>query len=114
MHNDSVYIIDGVRTALAKPSRGLKKFTAAQLAGAVIKELVGRNKINPSLIAEVALGNTVSAGTGQNFARQSIALAGLPLDIPAYLVNNVCSSDLQSVIIGAQAILSGQAQVFIA
>lgn len=109
-----VYIIDGVRTAIGRPFKGLKNVTAAQLAATVIKEILHRNKIHRDLVNEVILGNTVSAGTGQNFARQAALSAGLSPAVRAYLVNNVCGSGLQSVILGCQSLQLGQSELVVA
>ena len=81
--SDSVYIIDGARTAMGNPYGSLKKFTAPQLAAVVINEIVRSNKVNKNEIDEVILGNVVAAGAGQNLARQAAVLAGLPPEIPS-------------------------------
>ncbi len=109
-----VFIIDGLRTAIGSPFKGLKNYTAAQLAAEVIRGMLIRNKLKKNLINEVILGNTVSAGTGQNLARQAVILAGLPASIPAFTVNNVCGAGLQSVILAAQSILCGDSELVIA
>lgn len=101
-----IYIVDCKRTAIASANRGLKNFTAAQLAAFVIDGILDKNKFAETSISEVILGNTVSAGTGQNLARQAVFLSGLPKTTPAYVVNNVCGSGLQAVVLGAQKILA--------
>jgi acetyl-CoA C-acetyltransferase len=98
-----IFIVDAVRTAIGRPFKGLKDFTAAQLASFCMKEIIRRNHLSGARIEQVVLGNTVSAGTGQNFARQAVMLAGLDLQTPAFVVNAVCGSGLQSVIVAAQA-----------
>ncbi len=112
--SNSVYIIDGARTPIGSANKSLKSFSAAALASLVIKELIRRNKVNKYLINQVVLGNAVSAGLGQNFARQASLLADLDESIPAFSVNNVCGSGLQSIILGAQAILAQEADLVIA
>ncbi|OGX06321.1 MAG: hypothetical protein A2Z88_03540 [Omnitrophica WOR_2 bacterium GWA2_47_8] len=109
-----IYIIDALRTPVGSPFKGLKNFTASQLAAVVIKEIVKRNDLDRSLINEVILGNTVSAGIGQSLARQASIQAGLPVSIPAYAVNHVCGASLQSLIIACQAIRSGNAALILA
>ena len=108
-----VFIVDALRTPVGSPNKSLKNFSVTQLSSLVIKEIVQRNKIKKQLIDEVILGNTVSAGTGQNFARQAVILSGLPENVPAYTVNNVCGAGLQSVILAARSILSGQAHLVV-
>jgi acetyl-CoA C-acetyltransferase len=112
--SSEIFIIAGGRTAIASPNKGLKNFTAAQMAATVVADIVRRNEIKKALISEVFLGNTVSAGQGQNIARQVIALAQLPFPIPAYAVNFVCGSGLQSVILAAQSLLAGNTGIVIA
>jgi len=110
----NIFLVDGLRTPIGSPGKGLKEFTAAELAAVTIKEILRRNTIKSELISEVILGNTVSAGTGQNFSRQAVVLAQMPVSIPALTINNVCGSGLQSVILAAQAITCGDARMIIA
>ncbi len=112
--NQDIFIIDGVRTPIGATFKGLKNFTAAELGGIVIKEILSRNKIPSKLIDQVILGNTVSAGIGQNVARQAAVFGGLPSAAPTLAINNVCGSGLQAVILGAQAILAGDARCIVA
>lgn len=109
-----VFILGGARTPIGSPYKGLKNFTAAQLAATAIQDVLKRSKVKQEWVSEVILGNAVSAGTGQNLAKQAAVLASLPVSIPAYLVNNVCGSGLQSVILAARSILAGQSNVVIA
>ncbi len=112
----TMYILDIVRTPVGSAFKSLKGFTASQLGGFSIKGLLERhpNISQGKLINQVILGNTVSAGTGQNLARQSAILAGIPAEVPAFTVNSVCGSGLQSVILASQAIACGDAEVIIA
>ncbi|OGX27550.1 MAG: hypothetical protein A2787_09290 [Omnitrophica WOR_2 bacterium RIFCSPHIGHO2_01_FULL_48_9] len=110
----SIYILQALRTPIGSPAKGLKDYSAAQLGSIVIKEIVRRSKIKAGSIDEVVLGNTVGAGTGQNLARQAAVMAGLPVSIPAYTVNNVCGAGLQSVFLAAQAIQAGHASLVLA
>ena len=106
---EDIFILEGLRTPVGRTFRGLKDLTAPQLACVVIKELLSQKKINLKEVNEVVLGNTVSAGAGQNLARQAVCLSGLPVTVPAYTVNCVCASGLQAVILSAQSIACGQA-----
>ena len=109
-----LYLIDGARTANAKPFKGLKTYSPAQMAGAVGKELLSRCRISPEKVDEVILGNAVSAGVGQNFPRHAAARAGLPFTVPAFRVGNVCGSGLQAVINALQSIASGDGALIMA
>lgn len=107
-------IVAGVRTPLGKFAGLLKDFSAPQLGAIVIKEVVQRVGIAANEIDEVIMGNVVSAGLGQNIARQSSIYAGLPYEIGAFTINKVCASSLKSVILAAQAIKAGDADVIVA
>ena len=110
----SAFILDCARTAIGSPYKSLRNVSAARLASGVIKAVLGRSKIKNGLVDQVILGNTVSAGTGQNLSRQAALLAGLPADVPAFNVNHVCGSGLQSVILAAQSIRLGDAGLVVA
>ena len=105
---EDVFLIDGARTAIGSPFRGLKELSAVDLAVVVIKELLRRNKIPAERIDEVILGNGVMAGLGQNPARQAAIAAGLPVSVPGITVSNACGAGLQSVILAAQSIIAGE------
>ncbi len=110
-----IYIVDGLRTPIGRPYRGLKKFSAHKLAAFVIKELLHRNKINKiNKIDSVFLGNTVSAGTGQNLARLASLEAGVSVETPSITINSVCASSLQAVIEASRQVLCGDANLVIA
>ena len=94
----SVYIVDCIRTPIGSANKSLKKFEAHELASFVIKGLIDANGSVKDKVSEVILGNAVSAGTGQNLARRALKGSSLPLSIPAYVVNNVCGSGLQAVL----------------
>lgn len=111
---DEVVIVSGVRTAQGKFDGALKGFSAPQLGGIVIKEAVARAGIEPEDVDEVVMGNVVSAGLGQNVARQAAIAAGLPYRIGAFHVDKVCGSSLKAVILAAQAIKCGDADVVVA
>ena len=114
MSEHTPVIIAAVRTPTGKFLSNLTSFTAPQLGAIVIKEAVRRSGISPDSIDEAIMGNVVSAGIGQAPARQAAVHAGLPDDIPAFTVNNVCGSGLKAVMLAAQAIRAGDAQAFVA
>ena len=107
-------IIGAARTPTGKFLSQLASFTAPQLGAIAIKAAVERAGIAAESIEEVIMGNVVSAGIGQAPARQAALAAGLPDDIPAFTVNKVCGSGLKAVMLAAQAIRAGDAQVLVA
>jgi len=111
--NEAV-IVTAVRTAQGKFEGTLKNFSAPQLGGLVIKEAVKRAKIQPAEVNEVIMGNVVSAGLGQNVARQAAIAAGIPYEAACFHVDKVCGSSLKAVILAAQAIKLGEADCIIA
>ncbi|HEC94909.1 MAG TPA: acetyl-CoA C-acetyltransferase [Thermoplasmatales archaeon] len=111
---NEVVIVSGVRTAQGKFAGALKDFSAPQLGGMVIREAVKRAGIKPNEVDEVIMGNVVSAGLGQNVARQAAIAAGLPYEIGAFHVDKVCGSGLKAVVLAAQAIKCGDADVIVA
>lgn len=111
---EKVFIVDGLRTPIGGMQQSLKQVSAISLGAMVIKAIVEKNAINKSLIDEVIMGNVVSAGLGQNPARQSLIRAGLPIEIPAFSLDKVCGSGLKSVILAAQAIVCRDSDLIIA
>ncbi len=111
--NEAV-IVAAVRTAQGKFDGALKTFSAPQLGGIVIQEAVRRAKIQPGDVNEVIMGNVVSAGLGQNVARQAAIAAGIPYEVGCLHVDKVCGSSLKAVILAAQAIKLGEADCIIA
>ena len=109
-----VVIVAGVRTAQGKFSGALSSFLAPQLGGIVIKEVVKRAGLKPSDINEVIMGNVVSAGIGQNVARQAAISAEMPYEIGAFHVDKVCGSGLKAIILATQAIKCGDAEIIVA
>ena len=112
--NCEVFIVDGLRTAIGGLGKSLSSVSAVDLGAEVIRNLIERNEIDAFSVDEVILGNTVSAGLGQNPSRQALVKAGLSPNTPAFTVNKVCGSGLKSVILGTQAILCGDADIIIA
>ena len=109
-----VVIVAAARTAVGKFGGTIAKVSAAELGAHVIKGLVSRTGIDPSLISEVLMGQVLTAGVGQNAARQAVIKAGLPDMVPAMTINKVCGSGLKATHLAAQAILCGDAEVVIA
>lgn len=114
MNKKKVFITGALRTPIGKVGRSLKGVPAVDLSAIVIRELLKQTNLDKSLIGEVILGNAVSAGMGQNPARQSLYASELSLNIPAFTVNKVCGSGLKAVTLGVQAVLLGDADVVIA
>jgi acetyl-CoA C-acetyltransferase len=109
-----IVIAAAARTAIGKFGGSLAKVPAPELGATVIRELLARGKIQPEQVSEVILGQVLTAGSGQNPARQSLIKAGLPSSIPAMTINKVCGSGLKAVMLAAQAIRCGDADIVIA
>lgn len=109
-----VVILGACRTAVGKFGGTLQGVPAAKLGGVVIREAVHRAGIRPEDVDEVLMGCILSAGLGQNVARQAAMDAGIPQTVPASTINNVCGSGLKAVTMAAALIRSGQADVVVA
>ncbi len=109
-----VVIVAAARTAVGKFGGTIAKVSAADLGAHVIKGLVAKTGIDPALISEVLMGQVLTAGVGQNAARQAVIKAGLPDMVPAMTINKVCGSGLKATHLAAQAILCGDADIVIA
>lgn len=114
MRNMEAVIVSAVRTPIGNFLGALSGFSATDLAGMVIKEAVRRADIEPDQVDEVIMGNVLPAGLGQNPARQAMLKAGLPVEAGAITVNKVCGSGLKAVMLAAQAIQCGDAEVVVA
>ncbi len=110
----NVVIVDGVRTPIGAFGGSLASTPASKLGAIVIKALLERNKLDPEQVDEVIMGQILTAGTGQNPARQAAMEAGLPQECPSMTINKLCGSGLKSVHLAAQAIKCGDADVIIA
>lgn len=110
----NVVIVGAVRTPIGRFQGSLSSFSAMQLGSAVISALLTRTGVRPDLVESVLMGQVLTAGCGQNPARQSALGAGIPVTTPAMTLNLVCGSGLQAVIEGARAIALGDAEVVIA
>jgi acetyl-CoA C-acetyltransferase len=111
---DDVVIISGCRTPVGKFQGSLSDFTAPQLGAIVVREAVKRANLNPDQIDECIMGNVVSAGLGQNPARQAAIFGGLSPATGAMTINKVCGSGLKAVALAAQAIQTGNSSIVVA
>lgn len=109
-----VVVVAAKRTAVGNFLGTLAKIPAPDLGGAVIKALLEETGVKPEQVSEVILGQVLQAGVGQNPARQAVFKGGLPKDIPAMTINQVCGSGLKAVALAAQAIKAGDAEIVIA
>jgi len=108
-----VVIVSAVRTPIGSFGGSLSSFSAAQLGGFAIKEAVDRAGINPADVQEVYMGNVLSANVGQAPATQAAKAAGLP-DVPATTINKVCASGMKAIMLAAQSIALGHADIIVA
>ena len=111
--SQEVVIIGAVRTPIGTFKGSLKNLRSDQLGSIVIQELLKRSNINKDEIDETIIGQVLTAGNGQNPARQAAINAGIPISKPAYMVNQVCGSGLRAVISGYQLIKLGEAKIII-
>jgi acetyl-CoA C-acetyltransferase len=111
---DDVVIVSAVRTPIGKFQGSLSDFTAPQLGAIAVREAVKRAGIDPTIVDECIMGNVVSAGLGQNPARQAALKGGLSDRVSAMTINKVCGSGLKAVALGQQAIQTGNSQVVVA
>lgn len=111
---DDVVIISGVRTPIGKFQGSLSDFSATQLGAIVVREAVQRAGIDSAQVNDVIMGNVVSAGLGQNPARQAAIFGGIPPSVGAMTINKVCGSGLKAVALAAQAIQTGNSDVVVA
>jgi acetyl-CoA C-acetyltransferase len=111
---EEVVIVAGVRTPVGKFLGSLSDFSAPQLGAMVVREVVKRAGIDAALVDECIMGNVVSAGIGQNPARQAAIFGGLAPEVSAMTINKVCGSGLKAVSLAAQAIQTGNSEVVVA
>ncbi len=111
---NDVVIVAATRTAIGSFQGALATVPAVDLGAAVIKRLLEQTQLDPALVDEVILGQVLTAGAGQNPARQAAIKAGLPYSVPALTLNKVCGSGLKALHLAAQAIRCGDAEVVIA
>ena len=111
---NEVVIVSAVRTPIGAFQGSLKNIKATTLGAIVIKEAIERAGISGEVVDEVIMGNVLSAGLGQNPARQASIEAGLPNETSALTINKVCGSGLKAVHLAAQAIVAGDAEIVVA
>ena len=111
---DEVVIVAAARTGVGKFGGTLAKIPATELGAHVIKGLLAQTGVDPALISEVILGQVLTAGVGQNAARQAVIRSGLPDHVPAMTINKVCGSGLKATHLAAQALRCGDAEIIIA
>ena len=108
-----LYIVSCCRTAIGAFGGSLKNTPAAEMGAIVVKEALNRAGVKPEQVDELMFGCILTAGLGQNVARQVSIKAGIPYSVPAYTVGMVCGSGMKSVIEGARSILAGDADVVV-
>jgi acetyl-CoA C-acetyltransferase len=111
---EDIVIVSAVRTGVGKFGGSLAKIPASELGSIVIKAALARAKVDPSQVSEVIMGQVLAAGAGQNPARQALLKAGLPQEVPGLTINAVCGSGLKAVMLAAQAIAWGDAEIVVA
>ncbi len=111
---NDVYITSAIRTAVGSLGKSLKNVRAEDLGSAVISESITKSNIKPSELDEIIFGQVLTGGSGQNPARQAAMKAGVPKEVPAYIVNQVCGSGIRSIASGYQSIKTGNSKILIA
>lgn len=111
---EPIVIVSGCRTPVGKFQGSLSDVSATKLGAVVVHEAVRRAQLKPEQIDECIMGNVVSAGLGQNPARQAALFGGLPPEVSAVTVNMVCGSGLRAVSLAAQSIQTGNAEIVVA
>ncbi|MCL6576532.1 acetyl-CoA C-acetyltransferase [Kyrpidia sp.] len=109
-----VVITSAVRTAVGTFQGALSRVPAPELGAAVLKEAAARGGVDPERLDEVIMGNVLQAGLGQNPARQAAMKAAIPQEVPSMTINKVCGSGLKAVMLAAQAIRAGDAEMLLA
>ncbi|MFS2034559.1 acetyl-CoA C-acetyltransferase [Polaromonas sp. CT11-55] len=111
---EDIVIVAAGRTAVGKFGGSLAKIPATELGAAVIKGVLERSGLSADQLGEVIMGQVLTAGVGQNPARQAVIKAGFPNGIPGLTINAVCGSGLKSVMLAAQAVATGDSEIVIA
>ncbi|KAG9902804.1 thiolase, partial [Aureobasidium melanogenum] len=109
-----VYIVSATRTPVGQFLGSLSSLSATQLGAHAIKHAIQRAGVQPEAVEEVIFGNVLSAGLGQNPARQCALGAGIPNSVVCTTVNKVCASATKAIILGAQTIMTGGADIVVA
>ena len=111
---DDIVIVAAQRSAVGKFGGTLAKTPATELGAHVVKGLLAAAGVSGDAVSEVIMGQVLAAGAGQNPARQTLIKAGLPQSIPAMTINKVCGSGLKAVMLAAQAVKCGDAEIIVA
>uniref|UniRef100_A0A1A9WLH1 Acetyl-CoA acetyltransferase n=1 Tax=Glossina brevipalpis TaxID=37001 RepID=A0A1A9WLH1_9MUSC len=111
MSLSDVYIVAAVRTPIGSFNGSLSKLKASDLSSIVIKEILNRSNVKGEDVDEIIMGQALSAGQGQNPARQAALKAGLPIEVPSYVINMLCGSGLKAVVLGYQSIRCGDSSI---
>ncbi|HWI34977.1 MAG TPA: acetyl-CoA C-acetyltransferase [Burkholderiales bacterium] len=111
---EDIYIVGAARTPIGKFGGTLAKTPASELGALVIKDVLKRAGVKSDQVSEVILGQVLTAGVGQNPARQAAMKAGIPYMVPSMTINKVCGSGLQAAMLGAQAIANGDSDIVVA
>ena len=114
MAQQDIVIVAAARTAVGKFGGSLAKVAAPELGAIVLKALLERSGLAGDQVGEVIFGQVLTAGSGQNPARQALIKAGFPHAVPAMTINKVCGSGLKAVMLAAQAIRDGDSDIIIA
>ena len=112
--SDDIVIVAAQRTAVGRFGGSLAKTSAPDLGAHVLKGLLAKAKLEGDAVSEVIMGQVLTAGSGQNPARQTVIKAGLPQGVPAMTINKVCGSGLKAVMLAAQAVKCGDAEIVVA
>ena len=111
---EDIVIVSGVRTPVGKFQGSLSDIPATRLGAIVVREAVQRAQLQPSQVDECIMGNVVSAGLGQNPARQAALYGGLPPEVSAVTINMVCGSGLRAVALASQSVAGGNSEIVVA
>ncbi len=111
---DDVVVVSAVRTAVGSFNGAFANTPAHELGASAIKAALARAGVEPGRVSEVIMGQILTAGQGQNPARQASIASGIPVDAPAWIVNQLCGSGLRSVALGYQALMNGDSDIVVA
>ncbi|RZL89972.1 MAG: acetyl-CoA C-acetyltransferase [Variovorax sp.] len=111
---DDIVIVAAQRTAVGKFGGALARTAATELGAHVVKGLLAKAGVPADAVSEIIMGQVLAAGAGQNPARQTVIKAGLPQSVPAFTINAVCGSGLKAVMLAAQAVKCGDAEIVVA
>src|SRR3954467_3121675 len=109
-----IVIAGALRTAIGKFGGSLAKIPAPELGATVIKALLAQHGVAPEQVSEVIMGQVLTAASGQNPARQALIKSGIPNAVPAMTINVVCGSGLKAVMLAAQSVQCGNADIVVA